>query len=347
MDTYVATLRCQTWNTWPERVVIQTSSLVLTHGTAALPTKLAVLSYLPRSVETNYNQEKSDLGPLIWTGRVPGLYTVQDSILKAPEDIVEIAFEHRHADRGEVDISIAFPYTGEVPDDLFEAVRCSLFAVMSVLNLQLPDFLTPAAPPQLRRVKDGGDTFDSDIRVAVRNRKVLSEDNVRVIIDNAVPRLSSPNGEKLRTALELHGSHFFERANRTRFLLLVIALETLAVPTLKHGVALALIDKWRQDVVAEQAQYAKESDEYAALEALSRELLFRRESSIRAQMRALVQTVAPAKGGDASPVEKRALWVYDARSTLVHDGSLPPGDLEKAENAAREVLEYVFHALLK
>ena len=340
---HVARLRCQTWHVWPEKAVIEASPFALDVGSGTpIPAQLAVLAYLNRMEPAAYIAEQTEIGPLMWTGTIPGLYTVRESVLKAPEDTINLVIEHKHPCRGEVDLAIAFRYGGEPSVPALEAIRCTLFAIMSLLNLKLGDFLTPVAPMQVRR-EDENRQIKSSFTLTVRDRRHLQTDELGSVITELAEELSrSPNAEKLRSSLELYGSHFFERQARTRFLLLVIALETLAIPTPKHQVALSLLDKWKTELFVEMARHADGGAEYASLEALSRELLHRRDDSIRSQIRMLFRSAAEAKGEDPVPLERRALRVYDIRSTLVHDGSLAPGILGNAEGEARVLLEYLF-----
>lgn len=56
---------------------------------------------------------------------------------------------------------------------------------------------------------------------------------------------------------------------------------------------------------------------------LERELLFRREASLRSQIRKLVVDALVIAGNpDPQEVGRRAVKVYDKRSTLVHQGVL-------------------------
>ena len=109
-------------------------------------------SHLTRTDAAQYEKEKTDLGPLLWTGVVPGLYSIRDTVMKAPEDVVQVVFENRSSFRGEVDITVAFAHEGDLSDVATESIRCSLFALMSLLNIRLGDFLTPAAPIQVSKL---------------------------------------------------------------------------------------------------------------------------------------------------------------------------------------------------
>ena len=78
------------------------------------------------------------------------------------------------------------------------------------------------------------------------------------------------------------------------------------------------------------------------LEALSRELLVRSEDSIRSQIRKLFASLPGVDAAEATKLQRRALCVYDKRSTLVHDGHLPNEELFTLEGEARELLEKLF-----
>ncbi|MFF2026987.1 hypothetical protein ACFVW2_35025, partial [Streptomyces sp. NPDC058171] len=128
---------------------------------------------------------------------------------------------------------------------MIEALRATAYAVMSLLNLQLGDYLTPTAPFQLRKVlPGGGGGFESEILLAVHARQTLKEETLaQTITSIANVILGSVYGEKLRVALELYAAHFTEHQVRVRFLLLVIAIEALAKSTAKYQVAIDLLGR--------------------------------------------------------------------------------------------------------
>jgi hypothetical protein len=339
---YVATLRCQSFHVWPEKTVIEAQSFALElergHWVRA---QLAVLSYLNRTKPAEYPDDESEIGPLVATGRARGLYTVRDSILTAPEDLIEVAWQYAHSRRGEVDISIAFPFPGDLGVSICESLRSTTLAAMAFLNLQLKDHLTPVAPLQISRILESGQRqSEAYFFLSVHNRSNLTFDALQPLVSRLATVLSRPKeSPKLKTALELYGSHFKEPQTRTRFLLLVIAMETLAMPRQKHNVVLELAEKWRTELAVIQSKYTEESDEHFALAAFERELLVRTEISIRSQVRELFIRVQQTLGPDIGDLSKRALRVYDQRSKLVHDGSLPESELTDAEDSARELLE--------
>lgn len=344
-DEYVAILRCQTWNVWPEKTGTEHRPFSIDYGaSAALPARLFVLSYAQRSTPERYLKEETNLGPLVWDGEIRGLHRVRNMALKAPSDEVEVAWQHRNAQRGEVDICINFRFDEELTPPLIEALRATASAIMSLTNLQLGDYLTPAAPFQLRKVlPDGGGQMESAILLAVRDRQILEKEALGPTLSSiASVLLESAYGEKLRVALELYAAHFTEEQVRVRFLLLVIAMESLAKPTAKHQVATDLLGSWRQELEGEMQKYESSSEEYRSLEALSRELGFRGDDSIRSQVRKLFANLPGLGSAEASDLQRRALHVYDRRSTLVHDGHLPIEELSALEAEACELLEQVF-----
>lgn len=340
---YVAVLRCQTWNVWPEKAVIEDRTFRIEHGSdPPIPARLTIVSYLNRTNPESYLNETTNIGPLLWDGTVRGLYLVRDTILKAPEDEIEVALEYRNARKGEVDIGINFKFSGQLPPSLLEALRSTASAIMSLVNLRLQDYLTPTAPLQLRRVLNGASSFESGVLIAVRNRKALTRDDISpnvVGIANAL--VGAQGGEKLRVALELYAAHFIERQARVRFLLLVMAMESLAKPTRKHDVAINLLDRWQRELEHEMQTHDRSSQEFVSLEALSRELSFREEDSIRTQVRKLFRGLTGASRAESDELERRALHVYDKRSALVHDGHLPTDELTRLETEARELVERV------
>lgn len=345
VDEYVAILRCQTWNVWPELTGIKYQSFSIQYGASVdVPARLVVLSYAQRSSPERYINEETKLGPLLWDGETRGLHHVRDTILKAPEDEIELRCQYRNVHRGEVDICINFNFNGKLPTPLIEALRATAYATMALLNLRLGDYLTPATPFQVRKVlPGGGGELESSILLAVHERQVLAKETLEPTV-SSIGRilLDSPYGEKLRVALELYAAHFNEQQIRVRFLLLVIAMEALAKPSLKHQVALDLLSRLRCELDEEMMKYESSSEEYRNLEALRRELIFRREDSIRSRVGKLFASLPGLNSVEADQLQQRALRVYDKRSALLHDGHLPAQELSGLELEARELLEKVF-----
>lgn len=346
---YVAILRCQTWNVWPERCVAEDRTFTVDDGTdTPLPARLAILAYEQRSAPEKFDKQATSIGPLVWDGETRGFHRVRDTILKAPEDEIMLEWQHRNSHRGELDICINFKYVGEVPAALLEALRATANAVVSLVNLAIHDFLVPAAPFQLRKVlPDGGGQIESSLLLAVHNRKTLSQSDLQATVLHVTHALkSSVFGPKLVTALELYAAHFTEQQARVRFLLLVVAMESLSSSSQKHSIAIELLRRWEAELTEEMAIHDPSGEAWLSLDALRRELGFRSEDSIRSQIRKLFAALPGVPTEECTSLQRRALRVYDKRSTLVHDGQLPAGDLIEIEREARELLEKIFAATI-
>lgn len=344
-NNYVAILRCQTWHVWPEKFVAD-HAFALRLGTGTAPARVAVLSYAQRTASERYVHERTDRGPLLWDGETRGLLRIGDAVLKAPEDTIEITNEHRHAERGEVDICIGFPWIGELPAEALESLRATAFAVAALLNVQVGDHLTPTMPLQVRKVQlEGGGEFSSGVVVAVKRREVLEREALQVAVADATSLLlKSSFGDRLVAALELYTAQFSERQARVRFLLLVIAIEVLANPTLKHAVVLSLLGQWYQQLQIELERFDPSSEEFQSLQALAREMLVRKDDSIRSRVRKLFANLPGVTPIEGEELARKALRVYDKRSTLVHDGRLPAHELTELVEQARTLVEKIFMA---
>ena len=227
----------------------------------------------------------------------------------------------------------------ELPDDTGSTLRSIAFSLMALFNLRLGDHLVPCAPLQVGKIVAGGRQFNNAVVVAVERRDEPSvaaiESTLREFRDIV---LGGSQAAKLQTALELYGSQSLERDSKVRFLLLVMAMECLATPVDKHPAALRLLASWHSELKREMEHFPESAPEFVALEALQRELFFRREDSLRSQVRRLMLRVSE---GHATKAEfpTRAVKVYDKRSVLVHEGHLPYEELVQLDQDARELVE--------
>lgn len=341
-DEYLAVLRCQTWNVWPEKCGIEVEPIFIDYGSKEpLSARCFVISYVQRTAPEQYIAEKTKIGPLIWDGEIFGLYKIRNMVLKAPEDTIGIKLQYRNVQRGEVDLLINFKFTGEIPSSLVEGLRATAYSILSLLNLKLNDCLIPSAPFQIKQVLSGDSgQLETGLLVAVHGRQALTPEKLKLTltaITNAL--VGSKYGAKLRTALEIYAAHITEQQVRVRFLLLVIAIESLATPTKKHNVAIDLLNHWKQELEGEIEKYEEVSEELESLESLKRELNFRSEDSLRSQIRKLFSNLSGLTSEDSNELKKRSMHVYDKRSVLVHDGRLPDEELVDLEIEARELLE--------
>jgi hypothetical protein len=108
---------------------------------------------------------------------------------------------------------------------------------------------------------------------------------------------------------------------------------------------LELLDGWKPQVEALENGFPKDSEEWHALDALEREILFRKTDSLRRQVRSLVFDSLRSVGQeDAYELEQKAVYVYDMRSKLVHEGYLPAEVLSQIKEDARKIVELVLRA---
>uniref|UniRef100_A0A7C4RQG6 Uncharacterized protein n=1 Tax=Desulfatirhabdium butyrativorans TaxID=340467 RepID=A0A7C4RQG6_9BACT len=146
--------------------------------------------------------------------------------------------------------------------------------------------------------------------------------------------------DKLRVAFELYGAYFTESSNNARFLTLVMSLEAMAIGTARPTLVLELLDSWKKQVEQILSERQLSPEEVASLESLNRELLFRREDSIRRQIYNLVlSTLQSANDADAERLAQRAKRLYDLRSELVHEGRLPEETLTMAVSDAKPLVQ--------
>jgi hypothetical protein len=150
---------------------------------------------------------------------------------------------------------------------------------------------------------------------------------------------------KLQIALELYSSFFREASANARYLTLAMALEALAPEEMKPQSVIELIEDWKKEVQSRKAALEIESEEWAAYDALEREIDFRQQRSIRKRIRSLVNSVLHRHGDiDAIEVAKKAVLLYDKRGRLVHDGYLPGKELGDSTTQLREIVRRVLEA---
>ncbi len=153
---------------------------------------------------------------------------------------------------------------------------------------------------------------------------------------------------KLKIAIDIYNGHFFEQSNQARFLSLIMALESIAPHNHKHQIAQKLIDSWIKDLNQKIAMLEKNSEEYHSLESLQKEINFRREASLRSQIRSLVlDTLNEDNNHLAAEYAKKAVKSYDIRSILVHDGIIDTKILEEALTDTKEIVLLVLKSRLK
>jgi hypothetical protein len=150
---------------------------------------------------------------------------------------------------------------------------------------------------------------------------------------------------KFQTALDLYAAYWYERTANARLLTLMLALESLMTNPPRHQVVLELLDVWKPQVESLKNELPKDSEEWHALDALEREILFRKTDSLRRQVRSLVFDSLRSIGQkDAHELAQKAVYIYDMRSKLVHEGYLPAQVLSQVTKDGRKIVELVLRA---
>ncbi|GIW90598.1 MAG: hypothetical protein KatS3mg109_1030 [Pirellulaceae bacterium] len=151
--------------------------------------------------------------------------------------------------------------------------------------------------------------------------------------------------ERLKLALELWSDYHREFSLKAKFLTLVMALEVLAPPATKHSVALEVIDRWNEELTSKLQQCAEDPEEREAIESLQREILFRRERSIRSRIRKhILEVVGAVNHDNADLAAQNAVRAYDLRGRLLHTGTLSPTELSEGHTCALQALRTVLLA---
>jgi hypothetical protein len=294
--------------------------------------------------------EPSEIGASLWDGDQPRFHRIWDALLLGVGDQAPLAQpEPRTARRGELDIQLIFDLDQEPPKPLVEALRAHAYEVLALINLGLVDFVVPTMQFQIcKPVAPNQTEMAVSWTVEVRHREALTEEVLgNWLIDMAHFLSSATYGEKYRVALELYAAHFSEKQVRVRFILLVIAMEALAESSPKHQVAIDLLTRWQQEIDTEIGKHDQASDEVQSLRALSRELDFRSGDSINNTIRKLFADLPGVGEEGRIALQRRAVRLYNKRSTLVHDGHLPFEELPGLEAEARQLLEMLFAAAIE
>jgi hypothetical protein len=136
-----------------------------------------------------------------------------------------------------------------------------------------------------------------------------------------LPSMSAFEDERVRTSVDLYSAALFEESEAAKLLTLSMAMEVLAPVSLKHNAVVALIAGWATSIEQAKANAAQDPDAIAAIESFEKEVLWKKETSIRQRIRNFVVTVL-GNDSNARLKGKDALSAYDARSELLHEGHL-------------------------
>jgi len=163
-------------------------------------------------------------------------------------------------------------------------------------------------------------------------------------IQNARPLAEALDAD-LATAIDLYLAGFYETSIRARFLTFIACLEVPAPVTERHAAAVQAPSHFKRQVEAQLAE-ATEVEERDALEALLREIDFKKEISIRRRVRRLVLSEAPLAENARADLAKKVVESYDLRGTVVHAGAVDSQALYEAHETALKTAKLLLRARL-
>ncbi|WP_448131408.1 hypothetical protein [Stutzerimonas chloritidismutans] len=121
---------------------------------------------------------------------------------------------------------------------------------------------------------------------------------------------------------------------------LMMALEVLAPVTEKHVDAVVLLKDFSATVQTKLNEVLDE-DARDALQALLREIDFRKENSIRRRVRKLVLDVVPLPEPELKELARKVVSAYDLRGSLVHTGAVDNQALSDAHAVALKATKLI------
>lgn len=144
-----------------------------------------------------------------------------------------------------------------------------------------------------------------------------------------------PVDRKLETARDLFMAADMEQSSRSRFLILVTALEVLTVRHTRSHELQVHIDSLIASTKEARRPAANPDEMSALIDALGRE----REQSITSAIKELARSAPEFGDDDADGAARTAADYYAARSTIVHDGVEPQSfDINAATNWVRNLV---------
>lgn len=151
--------------------------------------------------------------------------------------------------------------------------------------------------------------------------------------------------DRLDTALDLYSASHAETSQGAKLLTLMTCLESIAMSVPKPKVAQDLMDRWESELRQEKLKHDATSIEFDGLDALERELSFRRDSSLRSRIWNLVyDSLRHSRGeAEAKKLAVRVREIYDQRSKVAHEGHIhiPKPELNAAVQDATGIVSDV------
>jgi hypothetical protein len=192
---------------------------------------------------------------------------------------------------------------------------------------------------------------DQNIRFFSASACMHSITPLQLFLPLLTDALSRPGTDRLienprfRLAADLYSSYYLENSPSSRLVTLGMALEVIADPADKHQAALQLIERWRDDIERQKSAVAADQDAVASLESLRRELLIRKQASIRSRIRSTANRLAcHLVAEEQQGFTKNAVDIYDARSSLVHNGQSNDNNIYELVEKGRKTVSLLLKA---
>lgn len=152
---------------------------------------------------------------------------------------------------------------------------------------------------------------------------------------------------KLKIAVNIYNSHFFENTLKSKYITLVMALECLSPRSKKHKIASKIFKTVTWALFKFKLLYKINGEKEMAIQSLIDDLKYKEELSITNQLKIMVKTALEKNRVNSSEIDQKLKFVskvYDLRSRLVHDGIInkkKPLDLKEIENTIIPLRELV------
>lgn len=150
---------------------------------------------------------------------------------------------------------------------------------------------------------------------------------------------------RFKLASDLYSAFYLETSPTSRLIALGMVLEVIADPANKHQVSIDLIDRWRKELIQRKLMFIDDQDAIHSLESLDRELLVRKEASVRSRIRHTAKRLSHYLTIDErESLDKDAVNTYDERSALVHKGQISKGNIGELVTKGQRAVKLLLRA---
>lgn len=157
---------------------------------------------------------------------------------------------------------------------------------------------------------------------------------------------------RFKLASDLYSAFYLETSPTSKLITLGMVLEVIADPANKHQASIDLIDDWREELTQRKLMFIDDQDAIHSLESLDRELLVRKEASVRSRIRHTAKRLSVYLASDEMKnLDRDAVNTYDERSALVHKGQISKGNIgelvDKGQRAVKLLLKAYYTEVLQ